>query len=75
MFAALNYPGQIRTDAITAVGAPSNVQFLMRAIYWLFQVTRVYFMQVRHPYGLSNRNNLRKRPSRRPMRMRKRMCS
>lgn len=36
LFASLNYPGLIRTDAITAVGAPSTVQFLMKAIYWLF---------------------------------------
>lgn len=45
LFGALAYPFTIRADAITAVGAPSSIQYLMRAIYWLFQVTKVYFMQ------------------------------
>lgn len=45
LFAALHYPGTIRSDAITAVGAPSSIQFLMRAIYWLYSVTKVYFFE------------------------------
>lgn len=44
LFHALCYPGQIRNDAITAVGAPSTINYLMRAIYWLFQVTKIYFL-------------------------------
>lgn len=46
LFEALCYPGTIRADAISAVGAPSTIQFLMRAIYWLYQVTKVYFLEV-----------------------------
>ena len=45
LFAALQYPGTIRSDAITAVGAPSSIQFLMRAIYWLYSVIKVYFFE------------------------------
>ena len=46
LFIGLCYPcGQIRSDSITAVGAPSTVSYLMRAIYWLYQVSRVYFME------------------------------
>jgi len=46
LFSALCYPGgQIRSDSITAVGAPSTVQYLMRAIYWLYQIARVYFVR------------------------------
>lgn len=35
-FALLDYPFTIRSDAITAVGAPSSVGFLMRALYWVY---------------------------------------
>ena len=38
----LNYPYQIRADSITAVGAPSSVAFLIKAIYWLYLVVRTY---------------------------------
>jgi hypothetical protein len=30
------------------VGAPSSIQFLMRAIYWLYSVVKVYFFE-QHP--------------------------
>lgn len=43
-FALLEYPYTIRSDAITAVGAPSTVGFLMRALYWLYlSVKMLYF--------------------------------
>lgn len=48
LFGALSYPYHpIRNDAITAVGAPSTIGFLMRAIYWLYQVVKVYFLSKR----------------------------
>ena len=48
LFGSLSYPyNPIRNDAITAVGAPSSIGFLMRAIYWLYQVVKVYFLQKR----------------------------
>ena len=43
LFAALGYPYVIRADAITAVGAPSSIAFLMKAIFWLYLVTKNYF--------------------------------
>ena len=43
LFATLHCPYTIRADAITAVGAPSSVGFLMRAIYWLYLVVRTYY--------------------------------
>ena len=43
LFGFLKYPGVIRNDAITAVGAPSSVGFLVRAIYWLYLLVRVQF--------------------------------
>jgi len=43
LFSTLAYPFVIRSDAITAVGAPSTVAFLMRAIYWLYLIARVYY--------------------------------
>jgi hypothetical protein len=43
MFATLNYPYSIRADAITAVGAPSSVAFLMKAIYWLYLAVRTFY--------------------------------
>ena len=43
LFAALGYPFIIRADAITAVGAPSSIAFLMKAIFWLYLVTKHYF--------------------------------
>ena len=45
LFAFLQYPYQIRADAITAVGAPSSINFLMRAIYWLYLVARTYYRE------------------------------
>lgn len=43
MFATLNYPYTIRADAITAVGAPSSVAFLMKAIFWLYLAVRTFY--------------------------------
>ena len=43
----LDYPYTIRSDAITAVGAPSTVGFLMRALYWLYLAVRMlYWYQI-----------------------------
>ena len=39
----LEYPYSIRSDAITAVGAPSSISFIMRAIYWLYMLARIYY--------------------------------
>ena len=39
----LEYPYTIRSDAITAVGAPSTVVFLMRALYWLYLGVRMFY--------------------------------
>ena len=39
----LDYPYTIRSDAITAVGAPSTVGFLMRALYWLYLAVRMLY--------------------------------
>ena len=39
----LEYPYTIRSDAITAVGAPSTVGFLMRALYWLYLGVRMFY--------------------------------
>lgn len=36
LFEFLKYPYQIRNDAITAVGAPSSIQYLIKALYWLY---------------------------------------
>ena len=36
LFKFLKYPSTIRNDAITAVGAPSSVGFLIKALYWLY---------------------------------------
>ena len=41
----LDYPYQIRTDAITAVGAPSSIGFLVRILYWLFLVAQNFYDQ------------------------------
>ena len=43
LFAGLQYPYTIRADAITAVGAPSSVAFLIRAIFWLYLVVKSYY--------------------------------
>ena len=43
MFSQIGYPYQIRSDAITAVGAPSTIAFLIRALYWLYLVVRAFF--------------------------------
>lgn len=40
----LGCPYQIRSDAITAVGAPSSIGYLVRALYWLYQVGKNYFL-------------------------------
>ena len=39
----LGFPFQIRADAITAVGAPSSIGFLVRALYWLYLVARSFY--------------------------------
>lgn len=36
LFNALGCPYTIRPDAITAVGAPSSISYLVKAIYWLY---------------------------------------
>lgn len=41
LFSILGCPYQIRADAITAVGAPSSVGYIVKAIYWLYQVVSV----------------------------------
>ena len=41
----LQYPYQIRADAITAVGAPNSVAYLVKAIYWLYLVARTYYKE------------------------------
>lgn len=43
LFLTLGYPHTIRSDAITAVGAPSSIAFLMKAIYWLYLVVRTFY--------------------------------
>lgn len=45
-FQQLRYPYDIRADAITAVGAPSTIGFLVRAIYWLYLTARVDCLNV-----------------------------
>jgi len=44
LFSLIEYPYQIRSDAITAVGAPSTVGFLMRALYWLYLAVKLFYM-------------------------------
>lgn len=43
LFQTLGCPYAIRNDAITAVGAPNSISYLVRAIYWLYQVAKSYF--------------------------------
>lgn len=43
LFATLSYPYTIRADAIQAVGAPSSIYFLMRAIFWLYLAVRTLY--------------------------------
>ena len=45
MFSVLEYPYHIRSDSITAVGAPNSIAFLVRALYWLYLVARTYYRQ------------------------------
>ena len=40
MLTLLGYPFTLRNDAITAVGAPSTIGFLVKAIYWLFIIAQ-----------------------------------
>lgn len=42
-FGLLEYPYTIRSDAITAVGAPSTIGFLIRALYWLYLSVRMFY--------------------------------
>ena len=56
LFSSLCYPGSIRSDAITAVGAPSSIQYLMRAIYWLYWVCKVFFFE-KQPAALAEGDN------------------
>ena len=44
-YKTLGYPYPIRQDAITAIGAPNSIGFLVRAFYWLYLVTRNFFRQ------------------------------
>ena len=44
LFTSLDYPYSIRSDAITAVGAPSSIGFLLKAIYWLYNVSKYFFV-------------------------------
>lgn len=39
----LGYPYQVRSDAITAVGAPSSIGYLVKALYWLYQIARQFY--------------------------------
>lgn len=41
LFTFLKYPSIIRNDAITAVGAPSSIGFLVKAIYWVYLVAKI----------------------------------
>ena len=41
LFKFLKYPYTIRNDAITVVGAPSSIGFLVKAIYWLFVLAKM----------------------------------
>ena len=43
LFEVLKYPYTIRSDAITAVGAPSTIGILVKAIFWLYLIARVYY--------------------------------
>lgn len=41
LFTFLKFPSVIRNDAITAVGAPSSIGFLVKAIYWLYLIAKL----------------------------------
>ena len=43
LFQTLGYPYSIRSDAITAVGAPNSIAYLVRALYWLYLNVRTYY--------------------------------
>ena len=45
MFEFFKYPYTIRNDAIIAVGAPSTIGFLVKALYWFYVFTIVHFYQ------------------------------
>lgn len=42
LFKFLQYPYQVRADAITAVGAPYSISYLIKAIYWLFILAKLH---------------------------------
>ena len=42
----MKYPWTIRNDAITAVGAPSSIEFILRALYWLYLLATLHTKQV-----------------------------
>ena len=44
LFNFLHYPGKIRSDAISAVGAQTSMPYLLKALYWLFLITKVYYI-------------------------------
>lgn len=44
LFKFLKYPSTIRNDAITAVGAPSSVAFLIKALYWLYILAQAHHL-------------------------------
>jgi hypothetical protein len=46
LFQELGYPFTIRADSITAVGAPSSIGYLVRALYWLHLVAKQFSIQV-----------------------------
>ena len=45
LFGFLRYPYTIRADAIKAVGAPSTVGFLIKALYWLYILAATHYAQ------------------------------
>jgi len=46
LLSTLGCPYQIRSDAITAVGAPSSIGYLVRALYWLYQVAKNFYVTI-----------------------------
>lgn len=42
LFEFFRYPYTIRNDAITAVGAPSTISFLVKALYWFYIFTATH---------------------------------
>ena len=57
----MKYPYQIRNDAITAVGAPSTLWYLTKAIYWMY-VLAATFNQEPDNEQQSNNDDLQEDP-------------